>query len=882
MSSMENVRTEVTVHADALPVEALRESHRHLQAAAGLLAAAGLKIEALDSVRQHLDSAVQHTLQGNAYLRRYLDQIAPGTTPLFDTLDNQGDPRLAEHEKLENIFDVGALLTRLNVPAGLVDEISRLAQTLRPLNALTLGRKPLEAERAELEGRGAYHTVPVGDRWVTVYVKGIGNETTFDKQPGVFTGFPGHADDLFFDDIGNRHPRMTGTETVRWGMLEAYNAATLFADIVTMYGFQTLDEVLDAGVTIPLNVLFAKELSAYAGSHLDEIRAKGLEGLEEENLNWPGNDHLCTVSMIVPGRRRISRQPGQRDPQTAANIADPQIAATAGRTLRIMIQQGRGYSPLSAHGQNLYTEGLVAQADNSDFVFFGDYHGGRTDDQDAEGNTVYRYNTAYDQRRALLIGMLSRDAHMRPAGRPLAEEAHGVSLSWEDAVASSRAFWRELLQGVADPAAIDRLVWYIPIMRTEFDVAAASLLMQHNSPEWDQKARVNREILAAEEEGYGVLTEYEKEVQGDLHKDASEQWVVQGLEASGRLLSRPLERFLATGDEGELLAHPKLRHAMELVDTIVSIPESNIRDTLLSLCHEALGAKDLIDLANHPDMASSFNSRHYELLQHLLRQGRYTEADHCMRALIITGRAGDWAGAATSDLTGERNRDKYRRMLLDPGLSPTEVFEQSQFDKILLPVSREASVGGMTLGEALALQHKGLKPPPGVSSIAKSMGYPAVKEVATQIFNELSKDPRDRAAIMAWIEHYGEKMTGMYAVRNHPARRAALLDEMDALAAEVAGTYPELELIHTSYAAGRAAAIDPERAQSYLTKGVEYYFTQLPRRSQLCQRPTSEWIEPYLTAHDPVKMERLALMYEQQGFTDMAAYYRAAIHNVLL
>lgn len=796
-------------------------------------------------------------------------------TPLFDCIDLQGDPTIKENNKLEPIFDAGALLRGLDVDPSLVGQVASVAELSRPLGTLVLARKPHDEERLLFEGRGAYHEhIPVSTTAATVYVKGTGNEEAFDQPPGVFTGFPSHPEGLFFDSLNlARHPRILGTETARWALMEAINAGHVFAHIAKREGWTCIDEAVAAGVTIPLNVMHLKELSAYMGNLLAHHRSGPIHTFDEEGLAWKGNDQLATVSMIVPGHVRMVGGITDDVALVVERLTNPENTRVAARTLRTLLDAGFCYSSSSAHGQNLYTEGLMAQADNSDLVSLGDYRGCKVLwDYNSVGREVYREISAYDQRMALLFYQFEQARLLTPM--PLPVVSSEMRTTWEQTLAVGEAFWSELLRDVAQPGAIKQMMRYLPAMRTEFNVAAARLLIDaHDPAAWEAEADKKTAILQHYEAEYGVLTEYRAKLEANLSEEDTTPYGLAMLPALGKLRSLPVMDFLRTGDEQFLRQDPILSKAITALDAIEGVQDVDIRDELLGEFGVNFATRTINGLDSRPDMVTAFEGRQYDRLTELLAAGRLRDAQLFLEIIAATS-TGPIAGCVSVERDGEVNRHKYTRLALEAGADYEDLHSKACLEVAVERLKYNAYTAGtsfMDMARSLAEGQSG-EPPAGLTGLGEAAGLPSPRGVLYNVLMSLPITPAERQVIAEVSERYNELVRQQPEPGADAQRIIAHVDELGAIMAPYAARYPELTLAHCSYASGRLAAIDPQRAQAYSDEGMKYYAEHFSERARYSLVEPYEW-DNYDWMDAPSNQARLRRRYTALGLPYIVAHY---------
>jgi hypothetical protein len=796
--------------------------------------------------------------------------------PLFDLIDKQGNPETPTEQKLERIFDVGDLLLSQGVESTLVADVVNTAEQLGPLGALTLARRPTAQERTFFEGRGSYHTgLPVADRLATLYNKGTGSEQTFDKPAGLFTGFPSQADKLFFDGLTvAQHPRMTGTETVRWALMEAVNAGYIFAYLAKREHWTGVEQAIDAGVTVPLNVMHFKELSCYLGDLLTERKNAEIHPLDEKALNWDGNKALGSVSMIVPDHVRIAGGIDSDINTVVKRLINPEVAQTAARTLRTLLEAGFCYSSSSSHGQNLYKSGLMGQADNSDLISLGDYRGRRIEwSKDAYGLPTYKTATAEGQRATLLFYQLESDGLLTPKCAPIVSD--GIRTTWEQTLDTQQAFWQELLGQSVAPEALNQMLRYMPLMRTEFNIAAALLLLDaHDDSDWESLADAKRATLAEYETAFGVLTEYDAKVQSNLHEIDTLQYDLHDMVESGKLLSLPIINYLRTGNEDFLLNEPILQKATKLIHTLEAMADPDLRDEVLCLCAAQFASRNTMRLDREPDLVTLFEGRHYDLLNDLLSDGRTEDAKTVLQTLSLTTN-GAIRGNVSIERDCEVNTHKFPRLLLEKNAPYQEILQKAQFEYLIDDLGQNAYSGGQSfLGIIRGIfDSEDENRPLSVTETAEAAGFPPPRAILKAVAYSMIDSEADRHAIIEGLQTYAEKLQAAEQIEDESsAEYLGALDELDAQATAIGAIYPELELAHNSTFAGRCAKTDPIRAKAYFERAMAYYQTLYAERAKLSTLPPREW-EDYSWMNDPVRKKAVADLYAKLNLPRLAFKY---------
>jgi hypothetical protein len=480
---------------------------------------------------------------------------------LFAAIEQFGDRQIPITEKVSVVVYGDSLLKELGVSRELCDDIARFIRKHEHLYSQVLSRAPSAEERTRLEGRGAYHRAQVGAQPCEIYVKGIGNRTSFAAKTGTpkgeFPGFP-HATEgeLFFDAVEvNDHPRILGSETVTWASMELVNAAVVFAGLARENGWRTLEEVAKAGCTVPLAVMRFDELTDYFTS---AIEARGLQN--KRGAKWQGNAlGLGTVAMLVPSTQRIAigSVGCDADGDSLARAADLQTATASGRTLRALINCGFVYSAASSHGQNLYAEGRYTHADSSDLASLAAYQGG-----EISGN---RHVSADEQRKALVFAELEAPALLTPPYKPISPLTH------EDVTKAQTSFWRAFLGPTVPSNVAEQLAMLIPYLRTQINLAVADWVIDSSDAgPWERDA-VLRGHLFEQFDRYDVPAEHERKVVSNLSRYSQDK-IITGQQTHAVAI-RALVDFIRTGDAECLSQSPTVASAMALMNEIEKLSD---------------------------------------------------------------------------------------------------------------------------------------------------------------------------------------------------------------------------------------------------------------------------------------------------------------------
>ena len=803
------------------------------------------------------------------------------TEPLFDLIDRQGNPELLPSKKVKVVFTPQKLLKELRIIDSLCDEIGRTSYKLRPLNALILARRPDKDERSWFEGRGAYHTdIPIeNDLTATVYVKGSGNERAFDQATGEFTGFPSQPDRLFFDELAlSEHPRELGTETVRWALMEAVNATFIFAHVAKKQGWEHISEAVRAGVTIPLNVMHQKELSAYLYQLLQQHRETNQDVLDRKAMEWEGNTQLGSISLIVPNHKRIAGgiEEAEERNELIGRLSNPDVARTAGRTLRTLADMGLCYSVRSSHGQNLYYDGLMAQADNSDLVTLGDYQGTRINrNYDEGGKPIYYDISPQDQRVALMFYQLDRQSLLTPLHHPLMNPESRIT--WEQVVDNQKAFWEEMLSGVADPTAIRQMVRLLPFMRAEINMAAAPLLTESaDQSTWVSMARKKRDVLRKYENEYGVLTEYDRKIKANL-VDESEPYLIKQLMEQGKLKARLVAQCLESGNLKPFEAYPILGKALALSKTIEQIQDSNNRDEILALCAHCFSSRGRVyHFLQNADLVKRFEGQHYDLLARLINDGRYEDAKCVLKTLVASQ---DNEISSYYPLGGgyEVGEDRYPRLLLEADANYQKIYDRARYDLYLTSFARRTHPFSL-MGVFREIMNKGEVAPQSLSVLEYSKDHqlPSPASVIRTILGSFEENSAVRQQLTEWLEKYLLKLGEQEVLDERFGEQGvAILDDLEVMVKEIQDTYPELAFAHQGIFAPALFEANPERARTYFEQAKIYYNTTLSERKKLINVDLDKLERS--NRNDPEYYHTnisIAAEFEKLGFPIIARDYR--------
>ncbi len=217
------------------------------------------------------------------------------------------------------------------------------------------------AEQGHFEGRGRYTAHHFNGHSITAYSKGIGNIEAIRRYQG-FSGFDGWSGRYLYDSPTVQHhfPRIIGALFLGDAQREFLHALMVMVNLANRHGYQTLDDLLANGVSIPLSV-------AHFGGLSDYFKPKVVPELEGR-WDWSEQTQFGSASLIVPSNMRTNKVNGSM-PEFKKGYAH------VARTLKeLFISSAAAYSMPSATPDNIYqaAKSICAQADNCDLFFSAD------------------------------------------------------------------------------------------------------------------------------------------------------------------------------------------------------------------------------------------------------------------------------------------------------------------------------------------------------------------------------------------------------------------------------------------------------------------------------------------------------------------------------
>ncbi len=260
----------------------------------------------------------------------------------------------------EEIYEI--IWKRFGLNDKLLKEIKNLSETVSPLGRLVFGKK---TRRDMLvgnhvgEGRGTYHEDSNGN---TIYVKGTGNE---DLVKNGNNGFPVNENEFFhkFSD------RIMGASDTVENVTEYINSCIIFSESAKENNWTDIDSAIRFGISIPLGLVAFKEISEKLRSLWNKSR---LHKNNYKNLSWKKTGGIGTISLLVPGKNRISNHLHVDHKKQITNedeLLNPKLVKQISQTVRQLLKTGMIYYHDGFHAQNFFDSGNMSHADSSEMCF---------------------------------------------------------------------------------------------------------------------------------------------------------------------------------------------------------------------------------------------------------------------------------------------------------------------------------------------------------------------------------------------------------------------------------------------------------------------------------------------------------------------------------
>ena len=468
--------------------------------------------------------------------------------------------------ELETGKDLGAaqdilrfLGTKFGLSSRLISDVKARAKVTTALSRLIFShaeRKKIE-ESHEGEGRGTYHED--GDKNI-IYVKGTGSLQLVDEKSG---GFPASEQTLLHEFS----PRVFGESDMVENIIEHVNASVIFARLAKQNEWSNLNQALEAGVSIPLNLTFLEEQS----HRLEKLWNESKERQRKyPDITWDKLGGIGTVSMIVPSKNRLSNHLyinfKESEPRNE-NLLNAEYVGTAARGIGQLMQQGMYYYEDGFHAQNFFDTGLTPQADNAEIGF------------------ISRILSRGPEFRTRFLSFLSEQ--LRTINKPGVFERRKGDLNFEEYNKYIRSFVTNLLGIDIDEATSEYLTLIASIDRYSFHNSLSYLMMsQYENESWRENTDIQAEILDKFPEAHKRVMEKDQWF-ADRLKDS---WIYQmGPQEFDR--SKNLASNIFYGD-----STPNDDYVNPLVSLVSSIQESNNPEIRNIFCRAANNSERLFYL----------------------------------------------------------------------------------------------------------------------------------------------------------------------------------------------------------------------------------------------------------------------------------------------
>ncbi|MFC1727480.1 hypothetical protein ACFL0Y_03070 [Patescibacteria group bacterium] len=787
------------------------------------------------------------------------------------------DIALFRVESAAAVVDSQAILSDLDLDPNLLQDLTEKTQHLIPLGSLTYNRPLTKREGEDTEGRGVYHTdIPIGNRKVTVYSKGIGHHKLMEReQNGSALGYSGNPQVLVFDSLiyDRQHRRILGTETLEWALLEHVHACVIFAALASEHNWESLEDALEANVTVPVGMFHFDKLSQRQKELLQARITQTPYEADAKQLSWPGNlNGLGSVSLIVPTNRRLPVWPDEefftprKRQEEYDKFKDPSQWETGGRTIRTMLELGLVLSYSSSHGQNMYPVGFMGNADNSDIVFLGDYQEREVDNPFGEGIITCG---ELEQRAALVFDQITRHYGLVPLAHPVPE--HGVS--WECVAEAQSNFWQEFLKDIAHPKAIETIPHLIPFIRTQINMAASVLTTQAlHSEKWNKLAQVRNDVLD-KHDNHGAKEQLEYSIEGRLSIEHSYLPFMQILSEEDRFGARAVHQFLLDGDIEQLQESEALQPYLRLYDAVWKIEDQEQRDRLLrqvSLLEIKRSHETMVIYRIPFDIIDAFDDKHIDLVTDLVEQGETEQAIRTTESLRMMKEWRLIGNHPNSPL--EPAEHYFASQLLKDKADIDEVYEQVKFFDSLHTLAGNCVRGS----KSLELMPEAELDVSGWAS-KNELGEPV--GLIMNVVGSFIEDSRQRKQLTNHIGKYNQVLKELVKAETLEERDEAMAG-LEIMPEELGEEYPELAFAHdctmTVYHLMRGSSPAEEvrqcyeRALAYYTDHYESRKRQLGIEHDLHFQDRERYLE-----FREAESARLHTRYQDLGFDKIALLYSA-------
>lgn len=242
--------------------------------------------------------------------------------------------------------NIGEIAYMLPIPDKIKDQLE-IFSSLNLDNSLSIISE--KSSNAKTEGRGIYQKSIYNDKKFYVYTKGIGSMENFRFFRGSDNPLKAFGPDItgsYFHDpllFADEFPRLIGASYKTETDAEFINAVRVMVDSIHYYGYNSLDDLLENGIPIPISAGVFPGLTQY-------LKSKASEELDDNRYKWPDGLMVGSVSIANSSSNRI-----ELISESALDMCS--ASRLMGKALRNLITISRGiYYYNSMHTQNFYLD----------------------------------------------------------------------------------------------------------------------------------------------------------------------------------------------------------------------------------------------------------------------------------------------------------------------------------------------------------------------------------------------------------------------------------------------------------------------------------------------------------------------------------------------
>lgn len=568
------------------------------------------EIEDNSLLQRNVDLVVTHTSEGKAFV--------PGLEVA------------ALKDKHLNI-----LLNEIDIPDDVKKGIREIREKIDPDTTLTHLRQAKKGE-IDYEGRGVYVKYQANGTEIIVYLKGGGSQYINIDESKPYPAYPNNAKELFFDDIesGTQHPRIVGTESWQWGMMEYVNLHVLLEAAYKQGMFSDFKDLIDKKIPFPIAVTQLPELTNYLKQFVDELRIKYRENpIVMDSLNWQGlKDNLVICANVVPGTKRYERISdlygvSEKTKNNAELMIDKKRAKKSAALLKQMIKMGIIFSYESAHGQNIYdADSALPLADYSDFLLIGNYQGGEFEDPHDEESSFYL--DSHTVRSFAIEQTLSRHDGMRPPIYIFSK----LDLNYKQVFEAQKVYLTELLSDFNfDEKLIDKITNVSLISPTAIDRYISKLLeTKYQSKEWDRVAKLQHSLIKNVDNNGILESELKQKIDSNISYYSLKE--IKDNEFHPIYLQKEI-LALFEGDEELLKQNPHMGELFKLMETILNLDDDDEKGKLFEALQKVSFSRNLDKFTQklwfrkeYSDTIHLFDYQHIKMADALIKSNKIQEA----------------------------------------------------------------------------------------------------------------------------------------------------------------------------------------------------------------------------------------------------------------